>query len=74
MREKIKQVLMEIRPLLQEHGGDLDFVDFDEKDGIVKIELRGGCLGCPMAEKTLKYGVEKYLKEKISAVKKVIAV
>ncbi len=74
MKEKIKKQLEKIRPLLQSHGGDVDFIDFDKKTGTVKVQLIGVCAGCPMAEQTLKYGIEETIKENIKEVKKVIAI
>lgn len=74
MKAKIKKQLKEISPLLQSHGGDVEFVDFNEKTGTVKVRLIGVCSGCPMAGETLKYGIEEILKNKIKEIKKVIAV
>lgn len=74
MKDKIKKQLEEVRPALQSHGGDVEFVDFDEKTGTVSVRLVGVCSGCPMAEQTLHHGIEEVLKEKIPEIKNVIAV
>ncbi len=74
MKSKIEEVINQIRPSLQADGGNIELVDFDEKTGIVKVKLTGACQGCPMAEITLKEGVEKILKEKVKEVKEVVAV
>lgn len=74
MKKQVEKILEEIRPSLQADGGDIDLVEVDEKNGIVKVKLVGACAGCPMAALTLKEGVEKVLKEKISEVKEVVAV
>ncbi|MFH1226254.1 MAG: NifU family protein [bacterium] len=74
MKEKLEEVLKIIRPSLQADGGNIELVDFDEKSGIVKVKLTGACHHCPMAEITLKEGVEKILKEKVEEVKEVVAV
>jgi len=42
--------------------------------GIVKVRLTGACGSCPMAQMTLKMGIEKYLKEKVPEVVEVVAV
>lgn len=55
-------------------GGDVELVDVDEGNGIVKVHLRGACHGCPMAQMTLQVGIENELKNKIPEVKKVVAV
>ena len=60
--------------MLQSHGGDVEFVSFNEKTGTVKVKLLGMCSGCPMAGETLRYGIEETIKENIKEVKKVVAV
>lgn len=71
--EKVKDVIDAIRPNLQSHGGDIEFVAADE-DNTVKVRLKGACSGCPGAQQTLKMGVERLLKEKLPEVKEVVAV
>ncbi len=71
--EKVKNVIEAIRPNLQGHGGDIEFVSVTEEKS-VKVRLQGACSGCPGAQMTLKMGVERLLKEKIPEVKEVIAV
>lgn len=72
MREKIEAVLAQIRPALQADGGDVELVDVNE--GVVKLQLKGACGGCPMAAMTLQHGIERVLKEQVPEVKEVIAV
>ncbi|HJX02986.1 MAG TPA: NifU family protein [Dehalococcoidia bacterium] len=72
MKEQVEKVLNEIRPNLQADGGDVELVDV--KDGVVQVKLKGSCAGCPMSSMTLKMGIERLLKEKISEVKEVVAV
>lgn len=67
MKEKVQEVINEIRPNLQADGGDIDLVDVTP-DGIVKVKLRGACHGCPGAAMTLKMGVERLLKQRIPEV------
>lgn len=74
MIEKVKAVIEDLRQYLQADGGDLEFVDLDEKTGIVKVRLQGACQGCPMSQMTLKQGVEARLKEEVPGVTEVIAV
>lgn len=72
MREKIEQALNEIRPALQADGGDVDLVEVDQ--GTVKVRLQGACHGCPMAEVTMKQGIETAIKNAVPEVEKVVAV
>ncbi len=74
MENKIKSALEEIRPHLQMDGGDVEFISFDERSGILKVKLQGACHGCPMAPVTLQDGIGRIIKEKISEVKEVEAV
>ena len=71
--EKVKDTIETIRPNLQSHGGDIEFVSVDE-DNAVMVRLQGACSGCPGAQMTLKMGVERLLKEKVPQVKEVIPV
>lgn len=70
--KKVKEIIDQIRPSLQQHGGDAELVS--AQDGIVKLRLVGACAGCPMSQMTLKMGIERILKEKIEEVKEVVAV
>ncbi|KAL3320512.1 hypothetical protein Ciccas_000811 [Cichlidogyrus casuarinus] len=56
-----------IRPTVQEDGGDLAFVAFE--DGIVKLKLQGACSSCPSSVVTLKNGVQNMLQFYIPEVK-----
>ncbi|KRX73080.1 NFU1 iron-sulfur cluster scaffold -like protein, mitochondrial, partial [Trichinella sp. T6] len=56
-----------IRPTIQDDGGDVVFMGFD--DGIVKLKLQGACTGCPSSVYTLKNGIENMLKFYVPEVK-----
>ncbi len=73
LKPKVTAVLEEVRVSLASHGGDVELVDV-EPDGVVKVRLTGACAGCPMAQMTLKRGVEATLKQKIPEVSSVEAV
>lgn len=70
MKEKVEKALSKIRPALQADGGDVELVDVSE-DGIVKVKLTGACGRCPMAQMTLKNGIERVLKEEVPQIKSV---
>ena len=63
MEERVKAELEKIRKYLQADGGDVEFVEMD--GNIVKVRLTGACGGCPMAQMTLKMGIEASLKKTI---------
>ena len=69
MKKNIEEALEEIRPLLQADGGNVELVDVDEEQGIVKVRLTGACAGCPYSQMTLKNGIEQILKQKVPEVK-----
>ena len=73
MEEKVRTLLNDVRPSLQADGGDVELVEVTD-DGTVKVRLKGACGSCPMAQMTLKMGIEKYIKEKIPEIVKVVAV
>ena len=69
---KINEVLdTKIRPAVAKDGGDITLKSF--KDGVVKVELKGSCSGCPSSIMTLKQGVQNLLCHYIPEVKKVEA-
>ena len=74
IEDDIKKSLETIRPSLQADGGDIDFVGFDKKTGVVKVSLVGHCAHCPMSQITLKEGVEAILKKEVPGVKKIVNV
>ena len=71
MKEKIAKALEDIRPALQADGGDVELIDISD-DGIVTVRLLGACSGCPMAQMTLKGGIERRLKQIVPEVKEVV--
>ena len=71
--EQVKAALNNVRPSLQADGGDVEFVSLAE-DGTVSVKLTGACGGCPMAQMTLKSGIENYLKKEVPQVTAVVGV
>jgi Fe-S cluster biogenesis protein NfuA len=72
--EKIKKALEKIRPMLQGDGGDVQFVNWDEKTGIVDVTLVGMCAHCSMAHVTLSQGIASEIKQDVPEVKEVRSV
>lgn len=73
MKKEIEKILNGLRPSLQADGGDVELVDVDEKNGMVKVKLTGACHHCPMAAMTLEQGIARVLKAKVKGVKEVVA-
>jgi len=61
-----------IRPGVARDGGDVKFVDFDQ--GVLYLEMRGACAGCPAAGRTLKSGIEKILQTYVPEVMEVLSI
>ncbi|MEA3475159.1 MAG: NifU family protein [Candidatus Cloacimonadota bacterium] len=73
LKEKVEKSLNKIRPMLIGDSGDVKLISVSD-DGVVSVKLQGACRGCPFAEITLKYSIEKKLKEEIPEIKTVKAV
>ena len=70
--KKIKEILdAKIRPAVARDGGDIKFKSFN--NGVVTVELKGSCSGCPSSVMTLKQGVQNLLCHYIPELKKVEA-
>ncbi len=72
--EKIERVLETVRPAIRMDGGDVEFVDFDEQEGVVQVRLMGHCVGCAASMMTLKHGIESRLRASVPEVKTVEAI
>ena len=67
IEKRVQDALAEIKPQIQADGGDIDLVAVE--NNVVKVRLRGACVGCPMSALTLKQGVERIIKSKVPEVK-----
>ena len=70
LEEKVKSIIEQIRPFLQQDGGDIEYVELTQ-DNVVKVRLQGACGSCPHAKMTLKQGVESVVKEHLPEIKAV---
>ncbi len=65
--QQIKELIeIKVRPAVAMDGGDIIYRGFE--DGIVKLQLKGACSGCPSSTITLKSGIENMLKHYIPEV------
>ncbi|AQX18642.1 Fe-S cluster biogenesis protein NfuA, 4Fe-4S-binding domain [Bartonella sp. CDC_skunk] len=63
----IKELLeTRVRPAVANDGGDITFCGFE--NGIVYLNMRGACAGCPSSTATLKHGIENLLRHFIPEV------
>ena len=59
--EMIKDLIeTRVRPAVANDGGDITFRGF--KDGIVYLNMKGACSGCPSSTATLQHGIQNLLR------------
>jgi Fe-S cluster biogenesis protein NfuA len=69
---KIIEVLEHyIRPAVEQDGGLITFLSYHE--GVVTVQMKGACSGCPSSTMTLKAGIEGLLKRLVPGVTEVVA-
>ena len=68
--ETIKELIeTRVRPAVAGDGGDIVFKGF--KDGVVYLNMKGACAGCPSSTATLKHGIENLFKHFLPEVRAV---
>ena len=70
IEKRVKNILEQVRPYLQQDGGDVNFVELTD-DMVVMVELTGACGSCPYSTMTLKNGIESVMKKAIPEIKSV---
>jgi Fe-S cluster biogenesis protein NfuA len=70
---KVKNIIEQVRPYLQQDGGDINFVEITD-DLVVNVELTGACGSCPYSTMTLKNGVESTIRKALPEIKSVEAI
>jgi Fe-S cluster biogenesis protein NfuA len=58
-----------VRPAVANDGGDITFRGF--KDGIVYLNMKGACSGCPSSTATLQHGIQNLLRHFVPDVQEV---
>lgn len=59
----VKESLKLVEPMLKNDGGGMEFLGV--KNGVVFVRLTGKCDGCGASHNTLKYGIERQLRNDI---------
>jgi Fe-S cluster biogenesis protein NfuA len=68
--DTIKELLAtRVRPAVAQDGGDITFRGF--KEGVVYLNMKGSCSGCPSSTATLKQGIENLLRHFVPEVEEV---
>ena len=58
-----------VRPAVAQDGGDITFQGF--REGVVYLNMRGSCAGCPSSTATLKHGIENLLRHFVPEVREI---
>ena len=58
-----------VRPAVANDGGDITFRGF--KDGVVYLNMKGACSGCPSSTATLQHGIQNLLRHYVPDVTEV---
>lgn len=70
--KQIKELInTRVRPAVAQDGGDIVFRRFTPEDGVVYLQMKGACDGCPSSSMTLNSGIENLLKHYIPEVTRV---
>lgn len=59
----VEIVIDKVRPMLVADGGNVTLLKIEE--GKVYVRLEGACKGCASSSRTLKFGIERALKDEI---------
>src|SRR3712207_1029378 len=58
---RVVRALEEVRPYLQSHGGNVEFLGVEE--GVARLRMQGSCSGCPSSTMTLKLAIEEAIQK-----------
>lgn len=71
IEERILTALDQIRHYLQQDGGDVEFVRFEQETGVAEVRLTGNCKNCPMFLMTLRGGIERHLRRAVKEIRRI---
>lgn len=69
IENKVKEIIEKIKPILQNDGGNIEFVKYE--DGNVYVSISGVCMHCHMLDYTLE-GIENSIIQEVPEVKHVL--
>src|SRR5947208_1977814 len=62
--DRVATALELVRTAIQADGGDVRLIEVED-DAIAIVQLFGACVGCPMSEITVRYGIEGTLRGEV---------
>jgi toxin CptA len=66
---QVREVVDDARQILRRDGGDLEFVSLDS--GVLRVRMKGACAGCPRGPLDLKNVVERMVRARLPAIRRV---
>jgi Fe-S cluster biogenesis protein NfuA len=75
--EQIKMTLCNVQKIAQSHNGQISVIEVKpviDNNFDVIIKLEGACSNCAISEFTVKYGIERSLRQHFSNFKSVILI
>jgi Fe-S cluster biogenesis protein NfuA len=73
LEEAVNKALDQLRPFLEQDGGDMELVEITE-DKVVRLRLLGACRDCSMSAMTMKAGIEEAVKKAAPEILRIEAV
>ena len=70
LKDRIETALDEIRPFLENDGGDISLIEVENKT--VKVRFEGTCTTCSVNQMTLKSGVAMTIKKHAPEIENII--
>ena len=70
--DKVAEAVAEARRILMHDGGDIELVDV--QGSVVRVRMKGACVGCPRSVLDLRNVVERLVKSRVPAVTEVVNV
>jgi Fe-S cluster biogenesis protein NfuA len=72
IEKRVEEAIAKIKPAVQMDGGDVELVSVE--NNIAVVRMSGACVGCGMANVTLKQGIEQVVKEAVPEIERVDAI
>lgn len=72
LQQKVEAALDQVRPAMEADGGGVDLVSIE--NGRVLVQLKGMCVHCPSIELTMKFGIERTIREHLPEIREVVRV
>ncbi len=69
MIDRINDIIDSMRPFINQDGGDLEFVKYENK--VIHIKLLGSCIGCNLVDVTYVDGLLSIIQDEIPEIENI---